>query len=244
MERLRVVIDLPYKTKQDELRQEVADSAARARQSRFSLLLFGSITLLGLVGTYWAVAQDLRGKRQLRERFAHEATHDALTGLPNRRYFMDWLTRLVAQAERRGRPLGLLFIDLDGFKGVNDRFGHEVGDALLQEVARRFKSLVRESDVLARLAGDEFAVLMPEVTSASDAEHLAKRLIAGLNPATSRPMLTHYPEAVVGASIGIALAAGGAPDLLIAEADEAMYAAKSAGKNCSRVAPPRPAAEA
>ncbi|QEL64486.1 hypothetical protein OTERR_10100 [Oryzomicrobium terrae] len=244
MDRLRVVIDLPYHTKQDELRQEVADSKERARQSRFSLMFFGGITLLGLIGTYWAVAEDIRGKRLLRERLAHEATHDALTGLPNRRYFMDWLTRLVAQAERRGRPVALLFIDLDGFKSVNDRFGHEVGDALLQEVANRFQRLVRESDVLARLAGDEFAVLMPEVASPSDAEHLARRLIAGLDPAANRPLLRAQPEASVGASIGIALASGGNPDMLVAEADEAMYAAKAAGKNCFRLAPPRPVAAA
>ncbi|MCE1244282.1 diguanylate cyclase [Oryzomicrobium sp.] len=239
MDRLRVVIGLPYHTKRDELRQEIADSKERASQSRFSLMLFGGMTLLGLIGTYWAVSQEIRSKRALGDRLAHEATHDALTGLPNRRYFMDWLVRLGAQSGRRGRPLALLFIDLDGFKAVNDRFGHEAGDAMLKEVALRFRRLVRESDVLARLAGDEFAVLMPEVASAQDAARLAQRLIDSLGMSVQRPLLADCPDARVGASIGIAMAVGGDPDQLVAEADEAMYAAKAAGKNCYRQAPPR-----
>lgn len=241
MDRLRVVIDLPYHTKQDELRQEIADSKERASQSRFSLMLFGGMTLLGLIGTYWAVSQEIRSKRALGDRLAHEATHDALTGLPNRRYFMDWLVRLGAQSGRRGRPLALLFIDLDGFKAVNDQFGHEAGDAMLKEVALRFRRLVRESDVLARLAGDEFAVLMPEVASAQDAARLAQRLIDSLGVSAQRPLLPDCPDARIGASVGIAMAVGGDPDLLVAEADEAMYAAKAAGKNCYRQAPPRAA---
>ena len=122
-----------------------------------------------------------------------------------------------------------MFIDLDGFKAVNDRYGHDAGDALLVEISRRFRHTVRESDLLARVGGDEFALIAPKAKDGSELGQLAQRLLNALSHASARPVAGEP----VGASIGIALFPDDAEDLpgLVAAADAAMYAAKRAGKN-------------
>jgi len=157
----------------------------------------------------------------------HDAFHDALTLLPNRRYLLEELDRSVLRAQRQGRVVALLFIDLDGFKRVNDSLGHEFGDVVLQRASQRFTGAVRQSDFLARLGGDEFAVVM-DAASRANAAALAARLIASLRG----PLIEEHADYVVSASIGVAVYPEEASDsaTLLARADQAMYLAKRMGK--------------
>ena len=192
------------------------------------VVVFG-VALGVSVAAYVTLSRQLNEKRRLSERLEHEASHDALTLLPNRRFFLDWLRHAVAQARRERSVVGLLYLDLDGFKRINDEFGHGVGDQVLELAAARFRGTLRESDFLARLGGDEFAVVMPVTPSENDAARLAERLIASLGT----PLLPFLKDHPVGASIGIAFYPTDAPDhaALVKAADAAMYAAKRGGKH-------------
>jgi|GEM_PF-578670 len=173
-----------------------------------------------LAGQAAQVATTLRLQRRLQ----HAATHDPTTGLPNRRYLEEHSAHLGATASSR---VAALFIDLDGFKGVNDELGHHTGDQLLREIGRRLQSALRDDDVVARYGGDEFIVLC-EVSDVSAARDLAERLRRNL----ARPFDLLPPGFPVGASIGVAIAAEGEPiaiDPLVRAADLAMYRAKAAG---------------
>ena len=163
-------------------------------------------------------ARDISETRAFQERLAHEAQHDALTGLPNRRRMQDALG-----ASLREQPVAVLFCDLDGFKPVNDVHGHEAGDELLRQVAERLSACVREHDVLARVGGDEFVVLMPGVTTDADADAMCARI----RHTIQLPFLIGGQEVRIGASVGVHLAAGaGDPDEALRAADHAMYAVK------------------
>ena len=186
--------------------------------------------LAGLfIAAYLVIVWELRERRQLTARIERDANHDSLTQLPNRRFFERWLAYTLAQARRNGAHVALLFIDLDGFKAVNDRYGHKAGDSLLAEVAHRFRRIVRGSDLLVRLGGDEFALIAPNARDGRELAQLAQRLLSALAD-PSEPPLTDPP---LGASIGVAFFPEDALDLsgLIAAADEAMYTAKRAGRN-------------
>lgn len=171
--------------------------------------------------------REAAARQLLHEQMTHAAFHDALTLLPNRRYLMEELERSVQRAQRQGRATALLFIDLDGFKLVNDSLGHEAGDAVLKGASERFVKTVRQSDFLARLGGDEFAVVMEADTRASAAA-LGERLIASIR----QPLIAGHADQLVSASIGIALFPDDARDssTLLARADQAMYLAKRLGK--------------
>ncbi len=165
----------------------------------------------------------------LRERATseHQATHDALTGLPNRLLFVDRLERAVAHAERNNSPVGVLYLDLDRFKDINDTFGHSAGDLVLQETARRLEAASRKEDTVARLAGDEFAILLPHVRVADDVVMVANRILRSV----TEP-LTIAGQRVRGAgSVGVAVFPqdGMTPAELLAAADAAMYVAKERG---------------
>jgi diguanylate cyclase (GGDEF)-like protein/PAS domain S-box-containing protein len=155
--------------------------------------------------------------------------HDALTGLPNRVLFEDRLRIAIAAAERHDRTLAVLFVDLDGFKLVNDSLGHAAGDVVLEETAHRLRAAIRQGDTLARLHGDEFAILLPELHGANDAGALAQSLVAEID----RPFLVAGRTVVVGASIGISVFPQDATDAagLVRAADVAMYRAKLDGKH-------------
>jgi diguanylate cyclase (GGDEF)-like protein len=154
----------------------------------------------------------------------HQATHDGLTGLPNRHLT---LTRLEALLARRKRMVGVLFIDLDGFKGINDTLGHGGGDQSLVDAARRMRGALRATDMLGRIGGDEFIALVTPIRSATVATSPSARLIGAFDaPFEVRP----HCRATVTASIGIVVRRGSA-DALLREADEAMYVAKARGKN-------------
>jgi diguanylate cyclase (GGDEF)-like protein/PAS domain S-box-containing protein len=162
----------------------------------------------------------------------HRAHHDLLTGLPNRLLFEDRVRQAVAAAARHGRKVAVLFLDFDGFKLVNDSLGHAAGDAVLCEATRRLRTSLRESDTLARLHGDELAVLLTEVSDEDDAERVARELLATL----MLPMVVGGRHVSVSASIGVSLFPhdGDEPSALIRAADAAMYQAKVAGKNAVR----------
>jgi diguanylate cyclase (GGDEF)-like protein/PAS domain S-box-containing protein len=166
-------------------------------------------------------ARDISETRAFQERLAHEAQHDALTGLPNRRRMQDVLDSTLEQD-----AVAVLFVDLDGFKPVNDAHGHEAGDELLRQVAQRLSDCVREQDVLARVGGDEFVVLMPGVPTWDDAEAMAARI----RQVVDQPFLIDGSEIVIGASVGLHV---GGPaedsDEVLRAADHAMYTVKKAG---------------
>jgi diguanylate cyclase (GGDEF)-like protein len=154
---------------------------------------------------------------------AHRALHDALTGLPNRLLFLDRLGYALAQSERQDSPVAIFFLDLDGFKGVNDRLGHLAGDALLRGIAGRLLAWVRPGDTVSRFGGDEFTVLVREVSGPDEAIEIAERL----TEAVRSPLTVEGEEISLTPSIGIALGKGFVkPEELIERADRAMYSAK------------------
>jgi diguanylate cyclase (GGDEF)-like protein len=172
-------------------------------------------------------AERVRLQQELsveRERLAHQALHDPLTGLPNRTLLYDRTAQALRATGRYGGAIALLFVDLDDFKMVNDAFGHEAGDALLVDVAQRLRAEVRPSDTTARLGGDEFIVLCERLENPEhDAVAVARRLLAAMH----RPFELLGKTVSISASIGIAVATGGeAPDTLVSRADGAMYRAK------------------
>jgi diguanylate cyclase (GGDEF)-like protein/PAS domain S-box-containing protein len=170
--------------------------------------------------------EDISERKALEARLTHQALHDALTQLPNRGLFVDRVQSALLRGERAGVPVSILFLDLDQFKAVNDTLGHEVGDRLLAEVARRLKAVVRPGDTAARFGGDEFTVLCDGSTT-EQAALVAQRIAAAIEV----PMeLEPHGEVCVRASIGIATAdaPGVTSDALLRDADAAMYAAKNA----------------
>lgn len=175
------------------------------------------------------LTQDITEEHEAGERIEQLAHYDTLTGLPNRFLFRERAEESIAAAHRSGKPLALLFLDLDRFKFVNDTQGHEAGDLLLQEIAGRLRQCVRASDLVGRLGGDEFLVLLREVARPEDAALVARKII----DAVGRPISLPTGDAQVGCSIGIALLGEGNEDLesLLRAADTAMYAAKDAGRN-------------
>ena len=158
----------------------------------------------------------------------HQAYHDALTGLPNRAYFSERLSETIALAQRTDQTCALMFVDLDHFKIVNDSLGHEAGDSLLKVVAARVNTCLRESDLLFRMGGDEFAIILPQIASPEDAAFVARRI----QEAVAAPATVHEHELAVGATIGIAVypGDGDSAEALLKNADAAMYSAKESGR--------------
>ncbi len=167
--------------------------------------------------------------RRLLDTLSHQARFDTLTNLPNRALFQDRLQQAFQQSRRNRSLLGLLFLDLDGFKHINDTLGHHVGDQLLVEVSRRLQSLLRATDTLARMGGDEFTVVLPNLKEAPNASKVAMKCLRALGD----PFLLQGHELFISASIGISLYPQDAlePDQLQRNADAAMYQAKAKGKN-------------
>jgi diguanylate cyclase (GGDEF)-like protein len=174
------------------------------------------------------LVDSVREREELQTALAHQAAHDPLTDLPNRTQARTLTAAALHRGRRAGTTTGLLFVDLDGFKAVNDRHGHATGDTVLRVIADRLRATLRPGDVVCRLGGDEFVVLVEGVTDERDLVELAERLIGTV----SRPIRRSGQELRVGASIGIALAqdAGVDADALFAEADAAVYRAKAHGR--------------
>ncbi len=161
---------------------------------------------------------------------AHMAHYDALTGLPNRTLLYDRLQQTLAQARRRKTGVGLLFMDLDAFKDINDSQGHEAGDEALRQIARRFSAIAREADTLARVGGDEFVLVLADL--GDDAEAVAVAVAKKFIHALDQPLEIAGVPCSLGVSIGITLGQGDdTADALVQAADQAMYQAKAAGRN-------------
>lgn len=169
---------------------------------------------------------DVTARKSLERRLERASLHDPLTDLPNRRLLADRLEQALTRAERNGTGVAVLFLDLDGFKGVNDKHGHAVGDQLLIETAARLRAGLREADTLARLGGDEFVVVLEQGSEPLDPMATAQRLVSQLAP----PFLLAGLSISISASIGIAVSASGAQRSLLHAADTAMYQAKIAGR--------------
>jgi diguanylate cyclase (GGDEF)-like protein len=174
-------------------------------------------------------ARALQLAAEMTEELRHMAQHDQLTGLPNRALFSDRIHRELTHAKRYAGRFAVIFLDLDKFKPINDDFGHAVGDLMLQHVARRLQDSVRASDTVGRMGGDEFVVLMPELTESDAALGLAEKI----RHAVGQPFIFDGHELTITCSLGVAIYPDDGTDeaALIKSADEAMYRAKDAGRN-------------
>ena len=194
-----------------------------------SLIGFTIIYIGGAIETISHIYASLVASLSLKYQFEALARHDELTGLPNRLQTRERLTHEIARLPRSGGMLAVHYLDLDHFKAANDKYGHALGDALLQEVGRRLSHLLRVDDVVGRLGGDEFLIIQTGMEHQSEAESLAKRILAAIR----QPFAIHGQEISLGTSIGIALAPNDANDMatLIKYADEALYMAKARARS-------------
>ncbi len=190
----------------------------------------------GFIGT----AEDVTQRRAWEEKITYQAQHDPLTGLVNRRRLVEVLHELLGSRRGVDQQFAVLFIDLDGFKGVNDTYGHEAGDRVLVEVARRMRRVAREYDIVSRVSGDEFVMVLRNVLAPFDAEAAACRQLEAL----SVPFRIGRHEETLSASIGVAMPASfDTPDSLLKAADLVMYDAKAAGGAGYRMAPMAPGSD-
>lgn len=176
-----------------------------------------------------AVVQDISARKALEERLSYAALHDPLTGLPNRTLFQDRLEQALQSARRNQELLAVLYVDLDGFKAVNDQWGHSVGDVLLQQVAQRLQMCLRAHDTVARFGGDEFGIVLPALTHVQDCDIVARKVLEALAAEFDLGQAHVY----ISASIGVALfpTQGHDAATLLVHADNAMYHTKHHGKN-------------
>ncbi|MGB3681406.1 MAG: diguanylate cyclase [Rubrobacteraceae bacterium] len=182
-----------------------------------------------------AQVQDISERKALEQELTYLASHDPMTNLPNRKVFRERLERVLTSADRRWERLAVLFLDLDGFKEANDSYGHEVGDRLLAVAANRLRSCIRDRDTVARFGGDEFCILVEDVSGTEEAVQVVGRIRECLN----EPFVVEsirFPSLT--ASIGVVVKEPGekrSAEQLVRDADAAMYQAKSTGKDSYRV---------
>lgn len=188
-----------------------------------------SATTIGAIELNWRLRDEIEEHDRTKEAIRHMALHDVLTGLANRRYFEDMLARALSNALREGGCFGLVLIDLDGFKPINDRYGHAVGDVVLKAVAERLLRMTRAGDFCARIGGDEFTVILGGIDGEADLIQVADKIRAAL----AEPVpLGDGKSVAIGASVGHAICPddGPGPENLVAVADRRMYQAKQGGK--------------
>ena len=190
--------------------------------------LFGATRIEGTAGGI-AFIVDITKRKKLEEEIRHMANHDALTGLPNRRLFMELIHFGLAEASRNKKKMGLLFLDLDRFKGVNDTLGHEAGDELLKTVAERLKSAVRKADAVARIGGDEFSILLTGIAGPEDITEIVRKILAAMR----EKCVIAGRDFHITTSMGISIYPDDSDDIdtLFRYADIALYRAKDQGRN-------------
>jgi len=237
----------PYPAGECPIRQTLEDGRARRteetffRADRSPVLVRQGVHPVRhgeqIVGAVVAF-QDVSAQKEAEEKIRNMALHDALTGLPNRRLLSDRLDQALARADRSSHGVAVLFLDLDGFKPINDACGHDAGDAVLVAVSRRLEAGVRAVDTVCRLAGDEFVVVLADLQSRADAEAVAEKLVEAI----AAPIEERGDTRGVTVSIGLAIFPehGKSVEALLRAADQGMYAAKHGGKNCGRGAGPGP----
>lgn len=186
----------------------------------------------GVTRQYLGIFNDITNLKIQSKELERLAHLDPLTGLPNRLLLADRLVQAIAQARRNNKSFAVCFVDLDGFKAINDAYGHHVGDEVLIEIARRLGECVREGDTIARLGGDEFVVLLTNLEDGADCERTLRRLMA----VTASPVAVAGHRLRISMSIGVTLFPKDSDDAdtLLRRADQTMYAAKQRGKNCYR----------
>jgi diguanylate cyclase (GGDEF)-like protein/PAS domain S-box-containing protein len=206
-------------------------TGARRDGTQFPMVVSTSpIVVDGFAPVTCCLVRDLSEQKLLESQLSHQALHDALTGLPNRTMLTDRVDQALARTRRHRRTCGVLYVDLDRFKTVNDSFGHAGGDLILIEAARRIRAAVRETDTVARLGGDEFVVLCEDLEGVHSVTYVAERILGALHAAF--PLGNDLAQ--LSASIGIALSGDGTEDAdaFLDKADIAMYRAKDNGRNC------------
>jgi len=229
MDRIRTVLNQMEEEENNQLNIRILARDVAYQHFWWS---FGGLIATMIAGALWQFIQvrrvmqlELQAEQQIR----HMAEHDPLTDLPNRRQLQSKLDLAIAYAKRSGKMVAVMFIDLDGFKAVNDSLGHQTGDDLLKEVARRLRMGTRSSDLVARLGGDEFVVVLSELDRTEDATLLASKL----NELIARPISIGGKNIRISTSIGISIfpTDGRSGEALLGKADDAVYQAKAGGKN-------------
>jgi diguanylate cyclase (GGDEF)-like protein/PAS domain S-box-containing protein len=210
-------------------RGEMPGLSSAGKETTYEYLFVPVMDQAGQLEAIAGTARDITERKATEEKIKHSANYDFLTGLPNRSLFRDRLEREVKHSGRTGLPIALLFIDLDGFKEVNDRLGHDAGDSLLQQAAQRISSCVRGTDTVARFGGDEFTVILTEVNKIAHLEIQAREIIEEL----AKPFFVVGTDVCISGSTGITLFPRDAatPEELLRNADQAMYVAKHGGRN-------------
>ena len=203
--------------------------AVRKNREQFPMDLSASVMVLDEQRYFIGIVRDITEHKLAEEKIARLAHYDYLTGLPNRALFLDSLEHAISLAKRNHYKVAVLFLDLDGFKKINDTLGHDAGDLLLRETAQRLKDTIRASDTVARVGGDEFIFVLNEIGSDENAALMANKIIVTL----SEPFELKGQQCHVGGSIGISIFPDGSntPNTLLKQADDAMYLAKQSGKN-------------
>ena len=205
----------------------------KEKELTIGALLISFLIISTLLFSYYRTGwlfENAIGNLKLAEQFGHLAMHDPLTRLPNRRSFDEQLAQALSTARRKNQTFSIFYMDLDGFKAINDSYGHDIGDSALIVATTRIKEIIRGSELLARVGGDEFALLIKEFSHLDELSQLAKRIIDSLQ----KPVLTiKHKEIKLGISIGIACYPSDAKEIesLISAADSAMYVSKGSGKN-------------
>lgn len=219
---------------QHQVLKELDSRLYRANGTPFAVeYSFGPFSPSGGPSGGVLVFSDITSRKQIEEALKRQATYDVLTGVPNRALFLDILSQALARSERHQHPLALFYLDLDGFKPVNDEHGHAMGDALLKAFCKRCKKILRMGDFFARIGGDEFVVLVEDASNQENLNKLAQKLC----DESSRVFDLHGSSISIGVSIGIAYSPDGSADIDVfqSKADAAMYEAKKAGKNTWRI---------
>lgn len=216
----------------EQFRGEMPYTSAAGQIGFYDYILVPTLNNEGVTEAVAGTARNITERKASEDENWQKANYDLLTGLPNRRLFLDRLIQNVNNAARVGSRLAVLFIDLDRFKEANDTFGHDAGDLLLRRVADRIRAVVRETDTVARLGGDEFVVILQNFGDLEQVKQVVEKILNGL--AFSFEIDTHSIE--ISSSIGVAVFPQDAniADDLMKNADHAMYAAKTAGRNCMR----------
>jgi diguanylate cyclase (GGDEF)-like protein len=218
------------------LEHDEADIQAKVTQALYWVLLMGAVMLVLIVGTLFYgyrravnLYELAANSKSEADKFTHVAYHDALTLLPNRRFFNERIQMTLESSKKHGQVFALFYLDLDGFKYLNDHYGHEAGDEALRHIATQLKFILRDTDFLARLGGDEFAIIVQVDATYEALERLAQRIIDQVG----QPFLVGDKLCLLGVSIGIASYPKNESNVekLTSAADDAMYQAKRAGKN-------------
>jgi diguanylate cyclase (GGDEF)-like protein/PAS domain S-box-containing protein len=224
----QMAIDYLREAREDPYEAEVLHKDGH----KIAVELVGKTVILGGEAHRLGALRDITARKHAEARIQYMAHHDMLTGLPNRAYLTERLTTILALARRHGTLVAIMFIDLDNFKTINDTLGHHVGDALLKQVAARIKEVLREADLVSRLGGDEFLVILADFAAPEDAAKVAEKLLQTI----SAPIALEGQQLRANASIGISVFPrdGDNADDLIRHADAAMYSAKDHGRGHSR----------